>query len=302
MMDAESLKAALSTVVAIPVTPYDADGWLDAGAYAALLERLIVGGITVVTPNGNTSEFYALSRAEARLATEITVKTVSSRAKVLVGVGHDVPTAVDAAQHARDSGAELIMIHQPVHPHVSLTGWVDYHAAIAGAVPEIGVVLYVRNARIGGQQLKELGDRCQNVVGIKYAVPDPVRFAATIADAGADRFAWIAGLAEPYAPSAFAAGATGFTSGLANVAPHVSLRMLHALRGNDFATAREVWRLIRRFEELRAASESANNVSIVKEALAQLGLCRRDVRAPSTTPSEKDAAAVTEILKTWDVA
>lgn len=301
-MNTESLKAALSTVVAIPVTPYDADGRVDTSAYAALLERLVDGGITVVTPNGNTSEFYALSRSEAELATELTVKTVSSRAKVLVGVGHDVPTAVDAARHARDAGAELIMIHQPVHPHVSLAGWVDYHASIASAVPEIGVVLYVRNARIGGQQLKELGDRCPNVIGIKYAVPDPVRFAATVADAGADRFAWIAGLAEPYAPSAWAAGARGFTSGLANVAPHVSLRMLHALQSNDFTAARAVWNLIRPFEELRAASESANNVSIVKEALAQLGLCRPDVRAPSTVPSEADAAAVAEILKTWDVA
>ncbi|WP_313885821.1 dihydrodipicolinate synthase family protein [Fodinicola feengrottensis] len=137
------------------------------------------------------------------------------------------------------------------------------------------------------------------MVGIKYAVPDPVRFAGTVADAGADRFTWIAGLAEPYAPSAWSAGARGFTSGLANVAPEISLRMLAALRANDFPAAMKVWDLIRPFEQLRAASENANNVSIVKEALAQLGLCRRDVRAPSTVPSPEDAAAVTDILKRW---
>ena len=43
----------------------------------------------------------------------------------------------------------------------------------------------------------------------------------------------------------------------------------------------KVWEQIRRFEELRAADASADNVSVVKEALAQLGLCRPDVRPPS---------------------
>ena len=42
----------------------------------------------------------------------------------------------------------------------------------------------------------------------------------------------------------------------------------------------KVWEQIRRFEELRAANASANNVTVVKEALAPLGLCRRDVRPP----------------------
>jgi 4-hydroxy-tetrahydrodipicolinate synthase len=301
-MNTDGLKSALSTVVAIPVTPYAPDGSVDSERYAALLERLVSSGIGVVTPNGNTSEFYALSREEQRQATELTVQTVSSRAKVLVGVGLDVATAIESAEHASDSGAEMVMVHQPVHPHVSLSGWIDYHAAIASAVPEIGVVLYVRNARIGGRQLAELADWCPNIIGIKYAVPDPVRFAGTVHDAGAERFAWIAGLAEPYAPSAWSAGARGFTSGLANVAPEISLRMLEALRANDYPAAMRVWELIRPFEELRAAADNANNVSIVKEALAQLGLCRRDVRPPSTVPSAADAAAVADILKTWGVS
>lgn len=37
------------------------------------------------------------------------------------------------------------MVHQPVHPYVSQDGWVDYHRAIAEAVPGLGVVPYVRN-------------------------------------------------------------------------------------------------------------------------------------------------------------
>jgi 4-hydroxy-tetrahydrodipicolinate synthase len=59
------------------------------------------------------------------------------------------------------------------------------------------------------------------------------------------------------------------------------------------------WKLIRPFEELRAASESADNVSVVKEALAQLGLCRRDTRPPSHPLGEAQRAKVGEVLTSW---
>ncbi|MPY51776.1 dihydrodipicolinate synthase family protein [Streptomyces acidicola] len=297
----ETQRAALADVVAIPVTPFAEDGTVDQDTHRALLRRLLDGGVRTLTPNGNTGEFYALTPAERQLVTELTMDEAGDRSVVLVGVGHDVPTAVASAQHAREAGAQMVMVHQPVHPYVSDTGWVDYHRAIAEAVPELGVVPYLRNAALPGARLAELADACPNVIGVKYAVPDAARFAAFARDAGLDRFVWVAGLAEPYAPSYFSAGATGFTSGLVNVAPAVSLNMLDALRSGDYPAAMKVWEQIRRFEELRAAGASANNVTVVKEALASLGLCRRDVRAPSRVLPEDERAEVAAIAAGWSI-
>ncbi|MGW3172173.1 dihydrodipicolinate synthase family protein [Streptomyces sp. NPDC001153] len=297
----ETGRAALADVVAIPVTPFAADGSVDTGTHRALLRRLLDGGIRTLTPNGNTGEFYALTPEERRLVTELTVEEAGDRAAVLVGVGHDLPTAIASARHARDLGAPMVMVHQPVHPYVSAAGWVDYHRAVAEAVPGLGVVPYIRDAQLPGARLAELADHCPNVIGVKYAVPDAARFAAFARDAGLDRFVWVAGLAEPYAPSYFSAGATGFTSGLVNVAPAVSLHMVEALRSGDYAAAMKVWEQIRRFEELRAAHGSANNVTVVKEALAALGLCRRDVRPPSRPLPEDERAEVAAITAGWSI-
>ncbi|WP_031165967.1 dihydrodipicolinate synthase family protein [Streptomyces durhamensis] len=297
----ETQRAALADVVAIPVTPFAEDGSVDQDTHRALLRRLPDGGIRTLTPNGNTGEFYALTPEERRLVAESTVAEAGGRAVVLVGVGHDLPTAVVAARHARDLGAGMVMVHQPVHPYVSAAGWVDYHRAIAESVPELGVVPYIRNDRLPGARLAELADHCPNVIGVKYAVPDAARFAGFARDAGLDRFVWVAGLAEPYAPSYFSAGATGFTSGLVNVAPAVSLNMIEALRSGDHPAAMKIWEQIRRFEELRAAHGSADNVTVVKEALAALGLCRRDVRPPSRPLPEDERAEVAAIAAGWSL-
>ncbi|PKW07010.1 4-hydroxy-tetrahydrodipicolinate synthase [Streptomyces sp. 1222.5] len=295
----ETQRAALADVVAIPVTPFAADGSVDTGTHRVLLRRLLDGGVTTLTPNGNTGEFYALTPEERRLVTETTLEEAQDRAVVLVGVGHDLPTATESARHARDLGARMVMVHQPVHPYVSAAGWVDYHRAVAEAVPGLGVVPYIRDAGLPGARLAELAGHCPNVIGVKYAVPDAARFAAFARDAGLDRFVWVAGLAEPYAPSYFSAGATGFTSGLVNISPAVSRNMLEALRTGDYPAAMNVWERIRRFEELRAAHRSADNVTVVKEALAALGLCRRDVRPPSSPLPEEERAEVAAVVAGW---
>ena len=299
---ASTLRRALATVVVVPVTPYLADGHPDWDTYAALIARLIDAGISVITPNGNTGEFYALSPAEARQALETAAKATAGRAhevELLAGVGHDIATAIDAARHAQDHGARMVMIHQPVHPYVSAEGWIDYQAAIANAVPDLGIVLYIRDERRTGHDIAQLVERSPNLIGVKYGVRDAIRFAAVARDAGLDRLTWLAGAAELTAPVFWAAGAHGFTSGLANVSPALALAMLQALRENDFGAAMQAWQTARRFEELRLANGSADNVSVVKEALAQLGLCRADVRPPSRALPDDIKAEIHGILTSW---
>lgn len=295
------LTAALRDVVAIPVTPFR-DGAPAHREYADLLRRLVGAGVRVITPNGNTGEFHALTGPERHALLEVAVDAVGPEAHLLAGVGHDARTAAADAVAAAALGVPMVMVHPPAHPHVSRTGWVDYHRAVADAVPHLGVVPYVRQEWVDAATLRTLGELCPNVVGVKYALPDAAAFGRVRTLAGAQRFAWIAGLAEPYALSYAAHGADGFTSGLVNVNPRLSLRLRDALRAGDHGRARELLDAVAEFEELRAADRSENNVSVVKEALHQLGWCDRAVRTPSTTLPPPGRAAVAAVLDRWGAA
>jgi 4-hydroxy-tetrahydrodipicolinate synthase len=297
-MNFPAQRAALADIVAIPVTPYR-DGAVDLPTFATLLRRLVDNGVTTITPNGNTSEFYALTAAERRELILASAEAVGHDAQLLLGVGHDITTALDDVRVGESVGIRMAMIHQPVHPHISQAGWLDYHSQIAAAAPDVAFVLYIRNEWVNAAMLRELADRCPNVIAIKYAVGDPAVFGRIRAEAGADRFVWIAGLAEPYALSYSVHGASGFTSGLVNVNPRLSIALRDALRDGDSPEALLLLGRIARFEELRAENRSANNVSVVKEALSQLGLCDPFIRPPSSVPDAATRAEIAEILSAW---
>ncbi len=299
LLPPDELKAALATVVPIPITPFSGAGHIDFSAYGRVLQTLLDGGVRTLTVNGNTGEFYALSPDEQRNLLSKTIETVGPKTVVLTGVGYDLETALAMTAFARGSGASGVMIHQPIHPYQSPQGWVRYHADIGQAFPELGIVPYVRDASITAEMLNALAEECPNLVGVKYAVPNPAQFAQIVRQVGRERVTWICGLAEGWAPFFWVGGARGFTSGLANVHPPLAFEMFDALEKGDYAGAMDVWARIKPFEDLRSRGNNANNVPVVKEALAQLGVCERTVRPPISELAESEREQVRAILVEW---
>ena len=197
---AGQLKDALATVVVIPVMPMRPDGSPEWGTYSLLIRRVVDAGITVITPNGNTGEFYALTPAEARHATETAARRRTAKPRRHAGRGAGRRRARHSHRGrggpARPGGrGQDDDDHQPVHPYLSATGWVEYHRAIAGAVPEMGIVLYIRDPRVTGAQIADLGERCPKRRGqVRGPRRQPVRVGGP--GRGVGRFTWIAGLAE----------------------------------------------------------------------------------------------------------
>jgi 4-hydroxy-tetrahydrodipicolinate synthase len=190
------------------------------------------------------------------------------------------------------------MIHEPPGPFRTPDGWLAYHRAIAAAAPNLAIVPYVRDPLVSAKDVDALAE-VANLAAVKYAVPNPVRFASLVADVQA-RVLWICGLAELWAPSFAFAGTSAFTSGLAAIFPERSLILLAQLRSGQRPAALDTWSLLRPFEELRARRQGAANVPAIKEALTQLGLIGRAVRPPISVLSASERAEVAQILDTWD--
>lgn len=295
------LRHRLGAVVVVPVTPFDIHHQVDLPAFEQHVRWLAGSGLGVICINGNASEFYSLSLAEQAQLTAALPAAAGPAVLTLTGIGYDVATAVGAGRAAQAAGVRAVMVHHPPHPFVTPEGWADYHAAIAEALPELGVVAYIRSAVATPQAVRQVAERCPNFIGVKYAVPDPLRLAAMIETVPPTRLAWVCGLAELWAPYFWAAGARGFTSGLANANPALALRFAERLSTGDAAGAHRLLPLIRPFEAMRARYESGLNVAVVKEALAQLGLGSRRVRPPSRELADAERADVAAIVASWQV-
>jgi 4-hydroxy-tetrahydrodipicolinate synthase len=293
--------AALRTVIAVLPTPFHADGELNGDALRHVVDNACSGGVTVLTVNGNTGEFSSLSEAERAAAADLVIAAAGRGVSVIAGVGGDLGSAIGAARRAAAGGASAVMIHEPPGPFRAPAGWLAYQGTIADAVPDVGIVPYVRDPGVDATTLGQLFDRYPNVVAVKYAVADPTRFAGLACDLGTERVAWICGLAELWAPFFWAAGAEGFTSGLAAVVPILPLRLLTQLRAADPTGTMLTWAAIRPLEELRARNQGAANVPVIKEIMAQLGLGGRTVRPPIVELSPADRERVAAILASWQV-
>jgi len=277
-----SLDQALTGISGILVTPYDDKGDVAPQKLVPIIDRALGAGLHMPVVNGNTGEFYALTTDEASTMVREVVGLVDGRAPVLAGIGRGIRDAEALAQVSAAAGATALMVHQPPDPFVSPRGVVDYLKAIAQASGGLPMMLYLRNDAIG---TKAIADLCAvpGVKGVKWATPNPLKLAEAKAacDPG---IVWVGGLAEVWAPTFYAVGARGFTSGLINVWPERSIAIHTALEAGDYAGANALIAGMRAFEDIRAEEMNGTNVTGVKAALKALGRDCGPTRAPSAWP------------------
>ena len=312
-MGFNTLKQRLKGISAINVTPFTGtNNEVNRACLRQNIRYLLNNDIDVIVPCGNTGEFYSMTVEESQRVIETTVDEVKRHASkqkddkdgkdkdtasVVAGVGYDHQTAIALSEFAQEAGADGIMIHQPVHPYLTEDGLVSYYQQIASSV-DLGVILYVKSNVLterGFDQLQETN----NIVGIKYALPDPITFAELTQKYRHWEIIWVCGLAESWAPFFYQAGGQGFTSGLVNVAPEKSTALLKALRAGKTQDILELWLDIKPFEDLRAKYDNGNNVTVVKEAMNLAGFECGQVRPPISPLQAHDLEVLKTILNKW---
>ena len=289
---ASSLRRSLCGISGVHVTPYAADGSVDASLMARIVERIVAGGIHNLVTAGNTGEFYALSPDEVRLVHDTAIATAAGRSRVIAAVGRSLTEAIALGHRAREAGADAVMSHQPLDPFAAPQAQAAYFRSIADAV-DLPLVAYVRSDAMGLSDLLAVANH-PNVVGVKFAATNLMLLAECVRASDEGTAVWVCGLAEGWAAPFYALGARGFTSGLVNVDPARSLAIHAALEAGDYPKARALVAEIARFEALRTRYGNGANVTVVKEALGLLGLPVGAVRPPglpALDPADRETLA-----------
>lgn len=292
----DRLRRALRGVSGILVTPFDADDRIAPQRLAPIVARTVDAGVSALVANGNTGEFYALTTLEAEAMVHASAELVDDRVPLIGGIGRGIGDALALTRASRAAGAAALMIHQPPDPFVAPRGVVGYVSRIVDEAQGLPVLLYLRDDAIGMDAIVRLC-AIPGVVGVKWASPTPLRLAEAI-KATDPALVWSGGLAETWAPTFYAVGARGFTSGLINIWPERSVAISTALEAGDFRTARTLIDAIATFEALRSAERNGANVSVVKAALQLLGNDCGAPRLPAAWPlPDATWTALTSLLK-----
>ncbi|MBY6161769.1 dihydrodipicolinate synthase family protein [Mameliella alba] len=283
------LAKALRGVSGILVTPFDAEGRIAPELQIPVVDRAIAAGVHVLTANGNTGEFYGLTVEEACTMVSAAGAHIAGRVPMVAGVGRGIRDAARLAEASHRAGAAALMIHQPPDPFVAPRGLVDYVRAVRVAGQGLPIVLYLRNDMIGTDAIAALC-KVEGVIGVKWATPNPMKLKAAM-EAAPDHIVWTGGLAEVWAPTFYAVGARGFTSGLINVWPERSVAINAALEAGDFAKARQLIAGMQVFEDIRAEEQGGANVPGVKAALRLMGEDCGAARPPAAWPLSDEQTA-----------
>ena len=270
----QELKAALRGLVGFGVTPFHKDFTINLEALRQNAAHL-ADFCDVIVPLGNNGEVFSLSPEEQKLVGRTVVDEVRGRKPVIVGVGYALPVVLELVKAAEAYGADGILVLPPSATSANDDGLVDYYRSIAAST-KLGVVLFQTPAFNFSVGLLRCLCEVTNIVGMKDEHGDMKQFVRQWR-AASDRLELLCGVGEILAPSYFALGVKGFTSGIVNFMPRTPLRIMELLRAGQLKPAAEVVeREAMPVFDLRGKRPGYTTV-VIKEGIT---LCGLDVGPP----------------------
>ncbi|HEX4692879.1 MAG TPA: dihydrodipicolinate synthase family protein [Solirubrobacteraceae bacterium] len=285
-------------IIPAVTTPFGADGDIDRAALDATLAALLDAGVHGIVANGTMGEAGSLSGAERRVVVDAAVAAAGGRAPVVVGVSSSTPAAAIAlANDAADSGADAVMLLPPFGYRADADELVAYYAAVAeaGGLP----VMAYNNPEASGvdmpvELLVRLAREVDGVVAAKECSGDARRIPALL-NAAPGLEVLVGG--DDWALEGFSAGATGWVSGVADVAPVDCIALWEACRAGELERARELYG---RLLPLARFDMTPKLVQYFKAAMDDRGLAGGDCRPPRlplTTGERADLRAALAVLE-----
>ena len=273
-------------VLTAMVTPFTADGALDADRAAELAVRLVEQGNDGLVISGTTGEAPTTSDAEKEQLLRAVVDAVGDRASVVAGVGtNNTAHSVELARTAEKAGAAGVLVVTPYYNKPPQEGVIAHTREVVEAV-DLPVMLYDIPGRSGialsTETIVRLAEH-ERVVALKDAKLD---LEATSWVLSRTDLAYYCGH-DPWTLPMLSIGAVGVVGTSTHVSATRTRELVEAFVAGDVARARAL------HEELLPIYSGifrTQGTILVKAALDLLGIPVGGVRLPlvAATDAERD--------------
>ena len=262
-------QAACRNVLVVAITPRQSDQRVDLQGAWKNVRYLIERGVDFIMPACGTGLVYDMSLEDYEALVGTFVDAAGDEARIVPGIGPGFGRSAEMGRIAQSLDVAGVMIMPIVGP-ASAEGVFNGLREITKAV-QLPTILYQR--RLDIMPVSDVIRLCEmdNVVGLKYAVDDTEAFEA-IAEKAGHRAAMICGMAEDPCIAYMKRGAVGFSSGMANFVPRMSLTLLRTFASGDTLEAERLRALMVPFEDLRGERGARYSASALHAAMDCAGL------------------------------
>ncbi len=283
-------------VIPAVTTPFDEHGAIDPAALERNVGALIDAGMEGIVATGTMGEAGSLSAAERRLVIEATVAAVAGRGPVIAGVS--AGTAAAAIAHATEAaaaGADALMCLPSLGYRGDEREVEAFYREVASATG-LPLMLY-NNPEASGVDLPPevivgLAERIEAIVAVKECSGDARRIPAILNAAGGALEVLVGG--DDWPLEGFCAGATGWVSGVAVVAPAECRALYDHCRAGELEPARELYARLLPLARFDMTPKLVQYFKAAQDAVGRAGGPTRPPRLPLT---EDEQAALDAALR-----
>jgi 4-hydroxy-tetrahydrodipicolinate synthase len=228
-------------VIPAALTPFDESDEVDVEALSATVAWLLDNGVTGLVGTGTMGEAQGLSRSERHTVIEALVAAADGRVTVTAGVSSEsASSSIAYAEDAAAAGAGALMLLPPLGYAGDAHEIEAFYRSVAEAT-ELPIMAYNNPKASGTDMPPALIARLagiDGIVAIKECSADARRLAELLNLT--ENFEVLVG-GDDWALEGFCAGATGWISGVANVAPRECVDLLRLCREGNLDDARAIY-------------------------------------------------------------
>src|SRR3954454_8427554 len=280
-------------IIPAVTTPFTAADEVDVPALKENIEKLVEAGVHGFVATGTMGEAGSLTREERALVVRSVVEAADGRVPVTVGVSSgSARQSLEYANDGREAGAQYVMALPPLGYRADADEVVAFYTELATC--GLPIMAY-NNPEASGVDMPaaliaRIYEEVDAIVAIKECSGDARRIPALLHLDG-DLEVIVGG--DDWELEGFAAGGTGWITGVGVLAPAETVELYDAVVNGDLPRARDVYR---RLLPVARFDMTSKLVQYFKAAQDAVGFNGGPTRAPRLPLKADEVAALDAAL------